>query len=64
MRHERDIPSKPTFTEWLELDPTMPYFEVLNKEAQSRGIDYESGKPMVLETLYDNARGITKGGDE
>lgn len=45
MRRESDVPIKPTFTEWLELTPdNTPYFEILNLEAQKRGIIYESGK--------------------
>ena len=56
MRHEIDVPLKPTFKEWLEITHESPYFDVLNEEAQKRGIDYESDKPVVLDTLYENAR--------
>ncbi len=55
MRHEIDVPSKPTLKEWMEIDRDTPYFEVLNEEAQKRGIDCEVGKPLTV--LYDRANG-------
>jgi hypothetical protein len=52
MRHEIDVPIKPTFKEWLEIKPESAYFEVLNEEAQKRGIIHEPGKPIVDGDLY------------
>ena len=50
MRHEQDIPSKPTVKEWLKLDPEIPHYEALEEEIGKRGFEPE---PTITDSFTD-----------